>query len=107
MVENFESEDDSGEEEESFVSQHKIVVDKGQDMVRLDRFLTDKTANASRNKIQQSIDSEIVKVNGLPSKANYKIKPGDVITYWVARQNKHTDVLPESIPLDIIYEDDD
>lgn len=107
MVEDFESEDDGGEEEESFVSQHTITVDKGQDLVRLDRFLTDKTANASRNKIQQAIDSGVVKVNDLPSKANYKIKPGDVITYWVARQNKHTDVLPEDIPLDIIYEDDE
>jgi 23S rRNA pseudouridine1911/1915/1917 synthase len=107
MVEDFESEDEGGEEEESFVSQHTITVDKGQDSLRLDRFLTDKTANASRNKIQQAIDSGVVKVNDLPSKANYKIKPGDVITYWVARQNKHTDVLPEPIPLDIIYEDDE
>jgi 23S rRNA pseudouridine1911/1915/1917 synthase len=107
MVEDYEIENDGEEEEESLVSQHEITVDKGQDMVRLDRFLTDKTANASRNKIQQAIDAGIVKVNGLATKANYKIKPGDVITYWVTRQNKHTDVLPEPIPLDIIYEDDE
>lgn len=107
MTEDLEGEEDYSEEGDSLVTHHEIQVDKGQEIMRLDRFLTEKTANSSRSKIQQAIEEGIVKVNGQTIKANYKIKPGDLITYWVTRANRHTEVLPEPIPLDIRYEDDD
>ncbi|WP_215224295.1 RluA family pseudouridine synthase [Echinicola shivajiensis] len=102
-----ELEDEIFENEEDGLYEHlRIEVDKGQAAIRIDKFLTDKVANATRNKVQQSIDSGSVKVNDKACKSNYKIKPGDVITLSLAAEPKETEVIPEKIDLDIIYEDD-
>lgn len=102
-----ELEDEIFESDEDGLYEHlRIEVDKGQAAIRIDRFLTDKVANATRNKVQQSIDSGAVKVNDKTCKSNYKIKPGDVITLSLAAEPKETEVIPEKIDLDIIYEDD-
>lgn len=93
-------------EEEILFEHHKIEVDKGQSPVRIDRFLTDRLPNASRNKIQLAIDSDFVLVNGKPTKANYKVRPLDVITISLPEPPRDTDVKPENIALDIVYEDD-
>ncbi|MFC4870371.1 RluA family pseudouridine synthase [Negadavirga shengliensis] len=102
------SEEIEGElpEEESLFEHYRLEVDKGQKPLRVDRFITEKIANASRNKVQQGIEEGVVRVNGEPVKANYKIKPFDVITLIMAQPRKETEVLPEKMPLDIIYEDD-
>lgn len=106
MVTDLQGEDDFSEEDDSEVTHFEIKVDKGQEMVRIDRFLADKTANFSRSKVQQAIDNEVIKVNGLSVKSNYKVKPGDLISYWLAKTPRPTDVVPEPIPLDIIFEDE-
>ncbi len=93
-------------EEEILFEHHHIEVDKGQSPVRIDRFLTDRLPNASRNKIQLAIDSDFVLVNGKPTKANYKVRPLDVITISLPEPPRDTDVKPENIALDIVYEDD-
>ncbi|TAH20972.1 MAG: RluA family pseudouridine synthase [Cytophagales bacterium] len=93
-------------EEETLFEHHRIEVDKGQALLRIDRFLTDRLPNASRNKIQLAIDSDFVLVNGKPTKANYKIRPSDVITISLPEPPRDTDVKPENIPLNIVYEDD-
>ena len=86
---------------------HRIVVDKGQSPVRIDKFLTDKIANATRNKVQQGIETEAVRVNDRPVKPSYKVQPLDVITVSLPEPPRDTDVLPEDIPLNIVFEDDE
>ncbi|PWJ59266.1 23S rRNA pseudouridine1911/1915/1917 synthase [Dyadobacter jejuensis] len=93
-------------EEDDLFEHYRIVVDKGQTPIRLDRYLSHHVANASRTKIQNGIEAEAVKVNDIPSKASYKVKPLDVITLSLPEPPRDTDILPENIPLDIIYEDD-
>ena len=73
---------------------------------RLDVFLTHHIENATRSKIQKLIDAELVKVNGKPAKANYKIRPKDIIEALHPITPKPEDIEPEDIPLDIIFEDE-
>src|SRR5690606_27444131 len=94
------------EEEELVHFEHfKLRVDKGQSPVRIDRFLTDKLANATRNRVQNAIDAGTVQINGKPTKANYKLKPGDLITVMLEEPRQEFELLPEEMALDIVYED--
>ena len=85
----------------------RVVVDKGQDMVRVDKYLFDRIQNASRNRIQKAADAGFVQANGCPVKCSYRVKPLDVITLSMDRPPYENDITPEDIPLDIVYEDDD
>ncbi len=98
---------DYTDEEDDLYEHHRIVVDGGQSPLRIDRFLLLKLPRASRTKIQAAIDVESVRVNDRPTKASYKVKPGDVITVALAQPPRETDLLPENIPLNIVYEDAD
>ncbi|MBL7766687.1 MAG: RluA family pseudouridine synthase [Chitinophagaceae bacterium] len=84
-----------------------IIVDRGQEPLRIDKFLHDRMANATRNKIQQAIDDECVLVNDKLVKANYKVKPGDHVVTYTFREPESTEIIPENIPIDVVYEDDD
>lgn len=86
---------------------HRIIVDKGQEMLRIDKFLQIRLASISRNKIQLAAKASCVLVNGVPVKSNYKVKPLDVISILLPSPPQSTEVLPEDIPLNIVYEDDD
>lgn len=94
-------------DEDELYEHHRIVVDPGQTLMRIDRFLTERLPNATRTKVQNAIDTESVKVNGNAIKASYKIKPQDVITVSLPHPPRDTDILPENIPLNIVFEDDD
>lgn len=85
----------------------RIVVDKGQSLLRLDKFLMIRIENASRNRIQNSIEAGNVLVNDKTAKASYKVKPGDVISVVLPHPPRDTEVYPENIPLDFVYEDND
>jgi 23S rRNA pseudouridine1911/1915/1917 synthase len=85
----------------------RIEVDKGQAQLRIDKFLMDRLPNASRNKIQNGIDSEAILVNDKPTKASYKVKPADVITVSLPHPPREGIVVPQDIPINIVYEDDD
>lgn len=98
---------DFTDEEDDLYEHHRIVVDGGQSPLRIDRFLLLKLPRASRTKIQAAIDVESVRVNDRPTKASYKVKPTDVITVALAQPPRETDLLPENIPLNIVYEDAD
>ncbi|GMQ31163.1 RluA family pseudouridine synthase [Algoriphagus confluentis] len=98
-------EEDFEEEELELYEHHRIVVDKGQSPVRIDKFLTEKIAYATRNRVQRAIDAGTILVNGLPSKSNYKIKPADEIRVLLEKPPRDTEVIPENIPLDIVFED--
>ncbi|WP_266366934.1 RluA family pseudouridine synthase [Tellurirhabdus rosea] len=94
-------------DEDELYEHHRIVADKGQGLMRLDRFLTEKIPNATRTKVQNAIDTEAVKVNDKAVKASYKIKPLDVITVSLPHPPRDTDIVPEDIPLNIVFEDED
>lgn len=84
-----------------------IVADKGQSPVRIDKFLIDHLANTSRNKIQQAADAGSIAVNGKVVKSNYKVKPLDKIVITYNRPEYDNTIIPEDIPLDVVYEDDE
>jgi 23S rRNA pseudouridine1911/1915/1917 synthase len=102
-----EFEDEEEDSAEGLYEHHRIVADKGQTLLRIDKFLMTKIANASRNKIQEGIELGAVKVNDEVVKANYKVKPNDIITVSMAAPLRDTEIIPQNIPLDIVYEDDD
>jgi len=96
------------ESDEQDLFEHlRIVVDKGQALLRIDKFLINRIENASRNRIQNAITAGTVLVNGQSVKAAYKVKPADVISVVLPHPPRDTEIYPENIPLDIYYEDDD
>ena len=95
------------EQEEGFFEHHRIVADKGQKLMRIDKFLVDRLERTSRNRIQNAHDDGFVKVNGVPVKSSYKIKPHDIITIEMPYPVRDMELIPENIPIDIVYEDDD
>lgn len=105
MAEAWEAENMEDEELELF-EHYSLTVDKGQQATRIDKFLTDKLANATRNKLQMAIDAGQVQVNGKATRANYKVKPFDEIKIFLEKPPRDTEVVPENIPLDIVYEDE-
>lgn len=101
--EEFAAGGDDGERYEHFA----ITVDRGQSMIRLDKFLVDRMEHCSRNRIQTAADDGNILVNGTPAKASYKVKPLDRITLVMPYPKRELEIIPEDIPLDIVYEDDD
>lgn len=94
-------------EEQDLYEHFNIVVDKGQSLLRIDKFLMTRIENASRNRVQNAIDAGNVLVNNNTVKASYKVKPADEISIVFPHPPRDTEVYPEDIPLDIVYEDDD
>ena len=86
---------------------HKFIADKGQNPLRVDKFLLNFIEFATRNKIQQSIKSGNVRVNNLVVKSNYKVKSNDVVTVVLNYPKLKNELIPQNIPLNITYEDDD
>ena len=84
-----------------------ITVDKGQKMLRLDKYLVDRMEHCSRNRIQAAADSGNILVNGVAAKSSYKVKPMDRITLVMPYPKREIEIIPEDIPLEIVYEDDD
>lgn len=98
---------DNLEESDELYEHHRIIVDKGQALLRIDKFLMDRLPNVTRNKLQEAIRSESVQVNDKPVKVSYKVKPLDSITITLPDPPRDTDIIPENIPLNIVYEDDE
>lgn len=86
---------------------YQFIADKGQRLLRVDKFLIDRVEGVSRNKIQQAAEAGYVLVNDVPVKSNYKIKPLDKIALAMDKPRVEVEIFPEKISLDIIYEDDD
>ncbi|MBB6612913.1 RluA family pseudouridine synthase [Pontibacter sp. Tf4] len=104
---DYEEQDITAEDSDELYEHHRIVVDKGQALLRVDKFLMDRLANVTRNKLQEAIRAESVQVNDKPVKVSYKVKPLDVITITLAEPPRDTDIVPENIPLTIVYEDEE
>ena len=93
-------------EPEDLFEHHRIVVDRKQGPLRIDKFLMDRLPNVSRNKVQDAIRDGYVLVNETAIKPNYKVRPDDVIIVALPEPPRDTEVVPENIPLDIVYEDE-
>ena len=94
------------EEEMELFEHHRFEVDKGQGMVRIDKYLTNTMGGTSRNRIQEAASAGQILVNGKAVKSNYKVKPGDNISIVLDYPKNEVTIVPQEIPLDIVYEDE-
>lgn len=93
-------------EQSELYEHHRILADKGQRLLRVDKFLFNRLENVSRNKIQIAVRAGNVLVNNQAVKPNYRVKPGDQITLVLPYPHREYEVLPEEIPIQILYEDE-
>ncbi len=94
------------EENEELYEHHRLLADKGQKPLRVDKFLGNLLPNTSRNKIQMAARAGNILANGTAVKSNYKVKAGDVVQVVLSYPPREIELIPEDMPLDIIYEDD-
>lgn len=107
-ADTFIAEDTATEDEDGALYEHfRVVADRGQQLLRVDRFLLDHLPDTSRNRIQQAARAGFIHVNGQPVKSNYRVKPSDVVTLLLDRPRFECTIEPEDIPIDIVYEDAD
>ena len=95
------------DEQQEMFEHFRLTVDRGQAPLRIDKYLAEHLQDTSRNRIQLAIEAEYLRVNGHGVKANYKVKPFDVITLMMPYKRRGIEIKPEAIPLDIPYEDED
>lgn len=93
------------EEKEELYEHHRIIVDPGQATLRIDKYLFNHIANVSRNKIQNAAKSGSILVNEQPIKSSYKIRPNDIISVVLPNPPRDTQIYPENIPIEIVFED--
>ncbi len=84
----------------------RMVADPGQAVVRVDKFLMDHLRDTTRNRIQKAAEAGYIQANGRAVKSNYRVKAGDVITLMLDRPRREWEIIPENIPLNIVYEDE-
>ncbi len=94
-------------DQQELYEHYRFNVDKGQSSLRIDKYLFNHLESVSRNKIQNAAKAGNILVNGDPVKSNYKIKPGDVISVVLPHPPREFELVPQNIPVQIIYEDDD
>lgn len=102
-----ENEEETEYEREELFERETIVCAKGQEPLRIDKFLMGRIEGATRNKIQQAIEAERVLLNDHPVKSNYKVRPFDKIIIYQDYLPDSNEIIPENIPFDIVYEDAD
>ncbi len=100
------SDEDARDEGAELYEHHRWTVDKGQTLVRIDKFLANRIENVSRTKVQDAADAGNILVNGQPVKSNYKVKPLDEISVVLPHPPRELTIIPQNIPLNIVYEDD-
>ena len=107
--EDLQDEDLQDDEEEGQVHEmyehHRIEADPGQALLRIDKFLMTRLPNASRTKIQEAAEAGNILIGNKPVKSNYRVKPGDIISVVMTYPKRDFEIVPENIPLDIVYED--
>lgn len=112
MINQLEDIDDllEGDQEQDtseLFEHYRFVADKGQGLLRVDKFITTRIDGISRNRIQSAADVNCILVNGVAVKSNYKVKPNDIVTIVMDRPRREIEIIPEDIPLEIVYEDQD
>ena len=93
--------------ERQLYEHYRFVADRGQALLRVDKFLVLRIENASRNRIQQAAEAGCILVNGKAVKSNYRVKPLDTVSVVMDRPRYEFEIIPQDIPLDIVYEYDD
>ena len=96
-----------GDEEQGMFEHFRFVVDKGQEPVRVDKYMSSHMEDTSRHRIQCAIKEQYVRVNDKVVKANYIVRPEDVISFVMPYRRRGLEILPQDIPLNIAYEDED
>lgn len=97
--------EDEEDEGGGLYEHYRVVADKGQQLLRVDKFLIDHLKDTSRNRVQAAAKAGFIHVNGKPVKSNYRVKPGDIVTLLLDRPRYETVIEPEDIPLKVVYED--
>lgn len=105
-IEDF-SEDDLTEQDSELFEHYRFTADKGQGMIRVDKYLAMHIVGISRNRIQQAAEADCILVNDVPVKSNYRVKPLDIISVVMNRPPRELEIIPEDIPLEVVYEDED
>lgn len=102
-----DNDEDAGDDEtgDGLYEHFRVVADRGQQLVRIDKFLLDHMPDTSRNRLQTAAKAGFLHVNGKPVKSNYRVKPFDVVTLLLDRPRYENRIEPENIPLDVVYED--
>lgn len=95
------------DEEQGMFEHFRLSVDPGQEPVRIDKFMSGHLENTSRHRVQMAIKNGYVRVGEKIVKANFIVRPGDVIRFMMPYEKRGFEVLPEDIPLNIVYEDED
>lgn len=99
--------DEEASEQQELYEHFHIDVDKGQGMLRIDKYITSKIQNVSRSRVQSAADAGNILVNGKPVKSSYKVKPNDSISIVMAYPPREVELIPENIPIEILYEDNE
>lgn len=99
--------EDDDEESTQLYEHYRIVADSKQGAMRVDKFIMEHLAHTSRNRIQKAADAGFILSNDKPVKRSYKVKPFDVIKIMLDRPHYESTIIPEDIPINIVYEDDD
>ncbi len=94
-------------ESQELYEHYRFVVDKGQSLLRIDKYLFNKLESISRTKIQSAASAGNILVNDISVKPNYKVKPEDIISIVLPHPPRELEIIPEDIPVNIVYEDDD
>lgn len=94
-----------GVEGDDLFEHYRFVADPGQQPLRIDKFLLDRLSSTSRNKIQMAARAGYIRVNNEAVKQNYRVKPTDVVTLELPHPVREFELIPEDIPLDVVYED--
>ena len=102
-----DEETDGSDQNDELYEHFALTVDRGQAMMRIDKYLTVRMEHCSRNRLQTAADNGNILVNGRPVKSNYRVKPLDRISIVMPYPKREVEIIPENIPLDIVYEDND
>ena len=94
-------------DQQELFEHHRFKVDAGQSLLRVDKYITTRLENTSRTRIQNAANAGNIMVNNIPAKPNYKVKPGDIIQILLPTPPREIELIPENIPINIVYEDDD
>jgi 23S rRNA pseudouridine1911/1915/1917 synthase len=94
-------------DQQELFEHYRFNADPGQSLLRIDKFIFTRIENASRTRIQNAANAGNILVNNKPVKPNYKVKPGDIIQIVLPTPPREIEIIPENIPIDIVYEDDD
>lgn len=97
---------DEVEEQNELFEHFRFIADPGQSLLRIDKFLLHRLSDTSRSKIKAAADAGCILVNDKQVKANYKVKPADVVVIMLSYPRKEYELIPEDIPLDVVYEDE-